>query len=75
MATHSSILAWRILWTEEPRGTQLKQPSTHVGTEAAKLLVWRTDPQLPRVKVGGCGIGGLDCKGTDSIREFEGDVS
>ena len=20
MATHSSILAWRILWTEEPRG-------------------------------------------------------
>ena len=25
MATHSSILAWRILWTEEPRGLQ----STH----------------------------------------------
>ena len=22
MATHSSILAWRILWTEEPGGTQ-----------------------------------------------------
>ena len=22
MATHSSILAWRILWTEEPRGLQ-----------------------------------------------------
>ena len=20
MATHSSILAWKILWTEEPRG-------------------------------------------------------
>ena len=38
MATHSSILAWRIPWTEEPgrlrsRGSQsrtwLKQPSTH----------------------------------------------
>ena len=39
MATHSSILAWRILWTEEPGGlqfmgskmrwTQLKQLSTH----------------------------------------------
>ena len=22
IATHSSILAWRILWTEEPRGLQ-----------------------------------------------------
>ena len=22
MATHSSILAWRILWTEEPGGPQ-----------------------------------------------------
>ena len=24
MATHSSILAWRIPWTEEPRGLQSK---------------------------------------------------
>ena len=24
MATHSSILAWRILWTEEPGGLQFK---------------------------------------------------
>ena len=23
MTTHSSILAWRIPWTEEPRGLQL----------------------------------------------------
>ena len=37
MATHSSILAWRIPWTEEPGGlqvmksqTQLKQLSMHV---------------------------------------------
>ena len=22
MATHSSILAWKIIWTEEPRGIQ-----------------------------------------------------
>ena len=33
MVTHSSILAWRILWTEEPGGLQsiglqLKQLST-----------------------------------------------
>ena len=40
MATHSSILAWRILWTEEPGGlqsivnnrTQLKWFSTHTHT-------------------------------------------
>ena len=26
MATHSSILAWRIPWTEEPRGLQSTEP-------------------------------------------------
>ena len=39
MVTHSSILAWRITWTEEPRGLQSigsqesdtpKQLSTHI---------------------------------------------
>ena len=25
MATHSSILAWRILWTEEPGGLESKR--------------------------------------------------
>ena len=30
MATHSSILAWRILWTEEPGGLQSKR-SQRVG--------------------------------------------
>ena len=29
MATHSSILAWRISWTEEPGG-----PQVHVVTES-----------------------------------------
>ena len=41
MATHSSILTWRILWTEEPGGlqstesqswTQLKRLSAHTRT-------------------------------------------
>ena len=41
MAAHSSILTWRIPWTEEPGGllsprgrkeTRLKQLSTHAGT-------------------------------------------
>ena len=37
MATHCSILAWRLSWTEEPGGLQstasqrLKQLSTHTG--------------------------------------------
>ena len=26
MATHSSVLAWRIPWTEEPGGLQSKRP-------------------------------------------------
>jgi len=30
MATHSSILAWRIPWTEEPRGLQFME-SRRVG--------------------------------------------
>ena len=43
MATHSSILAWRIPWTEEPGGlqftesqswTQLKQLSMHAHTQS-----------------------------------------
>ena len=28
-ATHSSILAWRISWTEEPGGLQSKGSDTH----------------------------------------------
>ena len=43
MATHSSILAWRIPWTEEPEGlpsmgskswTRLKQFSMHIPARA-----------------------------------------
>ena len=36
MATHSSILAWRIPWTEEPGGVQCIG-SQRVGTEANPL--------------------------------------
>ena len=32
MATHSSILAWRILWTEEPGGLQSTGLQT-IGTQ------------------------------------------
>ena len=36
MATHSSILAWRILWTEEPGGLQ----STGSQRETIALTRW-----------------------------------
>ena len=31
MATHSSILAWEIPWTEEPRGLQLMGLQSWIG--------------------------------------------
>ena len=36
MATHSSILAWRIPWTEEPRGLQSME-SQRVGRNSEGL--------------------------------------
>ena len=36
MATHSSILAWRILWTEEPGGLQ------SVGSHRVDMTEWLT---------------------------------
>ena len=47
MAVHSSILAWRIPWTEEPDGlqsiglqsrTRLKQLSMHAGTKDITVI-------------------------------------
>ena len=32
MATHSSILAWRMLWTEEPGGRHFTTEHTHTHT-------------------------------------------
>ena len=37
MATHSSILAWRIPWTEEPGGLQ-SMGSQRVGHDSVTLL-------------------------------------
>ena len=39
MATHSSILAWRIPWTEEPGGLQ-SMGSQSVGYDWATELNW-----------------------------------
>ena len=47
MAPHSRMLAWRILWTEEPGGLQpmgsqsqrqLKRLSMHAGTVKAVII-------------------------------------
>ena len=44
MATHSSILAWRILWTEEPGGLQSahKESDTteRLSTYIAPAVLW-----------------------------------
>ena len=37
METHSSILAWRIIWTEEPGGLQ-SMASQRVGHDLANLI-------------------------------------
>ena len=39
MATHSSILAWRIPWTEEPGGLQAmgSQTDTHEAIQHARM--------------------------------------
>ena len=41
MATHSSILAWRILWIEEP-GRLQSTGSQRVGATSDTLEVWKT---------------------------------
>ena len=40
MAVHSSILAWRILWTEEPGGLQSMGCKESDTTEQQTLLLW-----------------------------------
>ena len=41
MATHSSILAWEIPWTEEPGGVQfMALQSDRVSTQALNMLMY-----------------------------------
>ena len=41
MATHSSILAWKIPWTEEPGGLQFMGPQS-VGHDSVTELNWQS---------------------------------
>ena len=46
MATHSSILAWRISWTEEPGGlqsTRSQRVGYDCGTNTFTYELWVTD--------------------------------
>ena len=42
MAIHSSIIAWRIPWTEEPRGLQsdTTEELTHIHTKWYSFVIW-----------------------------------
>ena len=54
MATHASILAWKVPWTEEPGGLQCVGPEKGVATHASILawkVPWTEEP------------GGLQCVG------------
>ena len=59
MATHSSILAWEILWTEEPGGleskglqswTQLRTCWTGQDSTGAEALSWENHRRGPAMK-------------------------
>ena len=45
-ATHSSILAWRIPWTEEPGGLQ-SPGSQRVGHNYSRMLLYKRPHQAP----------------------------
>ena len=47
MATHSSILAWRIPWTEEPGGLQLRC-CEELDTTEQLILLYFTEVLLER---------------------------
>ena len=52
MATHSSTLAWRIPWTEEPGGLQSRVTKNQTGlkwlsTHAGGLLILGVDSATP----------------------------
>ena len=58
MSTHSSILAWRILWTEEPGGLQsmdLQRVGHHrsnlARTHACKPIQCEYDHVAPQLKI------------------------
>ena len=51
MATHSSILAWRIPWTEEPGRLELMGHKELNMTERLTLFTFTLFPQITTLKI------------------------
>ena len=51
MATHSSILAWRIPWTEEPGGLQVVKSQTQL--KQLSMHIYITIEEIPRSEISG----------------------
>ena len=68
MATHSSILAWRILWTEEPGGLQF-MGSQRVGCNSSDLHT--TGIVKDHIYVCGCSVQFSCSVVSDSLRPHE----
>ena len=49
MATHSSILAWRILWTEEPGGLQSMGSQSQIRLSNLMLSLFSVAPPVCRI--------------------------
>ena len=50
MVTHSSVLAWRIPWIEEPGGPQsIGSPDTTEATEYARIFGFMFDKDIPGI--------------------------
>ena len=52
MATHSSILTWRILWTEEPSGLQLMESQRVRHDQATEHTPWPAGMWILSLAVG-----------------------
>ena len=56
MTTHSSILAWKILWTEEPGGLYSSWGRTELdATEQLHFLALESDGKMSAYNAGGLG--------------------
>ena len=64
MATHSSILAWRIPWTEEPGRLQSvgSQSQTRLSDYHFHFQVWLRGSHSERLQETGVGGGGGSCR-------------
>ena len=51
MATHSSILAWEILWTEEPGGLQSTGPQRVKHDLTTKQQQWQILPEEKKIRL------------------------